>query len=250
MPTPYDEDHYESWIADIDLALTPLGESVPVFAERELVSAKEFELSDEEAVTAIGLDKSGSVVKVKTADGREGWCSLNKLVPHVARDTPWLRVAQSQVGTSEANNGSQVQAYIKSVTSPTKNNPDWCACFINWCMVQSKQPRANHANAQRWRCWGDARASSPEEHGLPLNAAIGDIAIGQRDSPASDRGHIAIFIGYSRGFLLLLGGNQPFDARTKGAPKSVRYSWYPIYNANPFGRLLYLRHNPKHSTCV
>jgi uncharacterized protein (TIGR02594 family) len=193
------------------------------------------------SVDMVGFhNESGSWAEVRHGK-LSGFVHLGALVPSAAAHLPWMQIAHREIGVTQKNHGQRVQTYIE--TAPAGDDPDWCAFFIGWCMLHMDQERYNSGKTFDWRDWGEKRAFAEP---LPKDCKIGDIAIGQRKNPASRKGHIAIFVAYDEknDRLLLLGGNQAEDPRVEGAPKSVRYSWYPRFSAEPYGRLLSMNYQP------
>ncbi len=204
-------------------------------------------------LTATDIDAvSGCWAKV-SADGVDGWCNLQDLMPVSGEGLPWLVFAHSQIGISNttAAGRARIIEYMKTVTNKNfsekaKKDPmgtEWCACFMNYCMLGVGQEGKNSAMANSWKNWGTA--SRPLQNGeFPISARVGDIAVGERGVPGGDFGHVAIFLTYDKTTdrLLLLGGNQSQSPLEPGGEKAVRYTWYPREWKDPYGKLVALRH--------
>ncbi|MDQ3272243.1 MAG: hypothetical protein M3Q12_08770, partial [Pseudomonadota bacterium] len=144
------------------------------------------------------------------------------------------------------------EEYIRSVSSSLALDKDWCACFMYWCMLQCKQPKVKSTFAKKWKIWkGAALRTGPGR--IPKDTEPGDMAIGERLVAGGEHGHIAFIIDWKlhpidplKDRLLLLGGNQRMDPRDqdKKGLKSVRYTWYPRENIEPYGKFLYTLYQP------
>ena len=197
-------------------------------------------LASGSAVSAIELDDTGCWVKV-TTDTHTGWCHLSGLIPTLGRHLPWLEVAQREIGVDEADKPglTRIRAYLNSVAKPPALGKNWCACFINWCMKNAGAQALNTPRARHWTKWGTQRSGTGR---VPLDARLGDLAVGKLDAPEKgEPGHVAILLAYYKADdpwgdrLLLLGGNQsakPLDG-VEGKKTSVRYSWYPRATKKP-----------------
>lgn len=215
------------------------GEHGAIYKDADPSSARLTTLVTGTPVDMLRFDGTGSWAEVVAADETSGFCHLSGLIPAQAAHVPWLQIAQREIGVTEAQHNLRVWEYIESVTIPMGKDPDWCACFINWCMRKAKQEYMNHPNSQRWLPWGERRNGS--EGAIPDDRRVGDVAIGERISLGSGFGHIAIFLAYDQDTdqLLLLGGNQGKSPLEFGGEKSVRYTWYPRKTTppQPYGRL-------------
>lgn len=200
------------------------------------------QLASEPAARAVGLDLASGAWVALRQDGVQGWCHLRDVLPTGTAHLPWFALAHSQIGTRQTEDEALVRAYVQTTKKrpPGAAIPDWCGCFVSWCMKRCEPPRPANPDSARaldWEDWGRMR--------LPLETArVGDLVVGQRRpfNVAKDkrRGHVAFLIARSGNALLLLGGNQSADPLREGLPKSVRYSWYPV--EHPEGRLLTARY--------
>jgi uncharacterized protein (TIGR02594 family) len=76
----------------------------------------------------------------------------------------------------------------------------WCSIFINWCCNEAGLQRTHRLNARSWLAVG-----------LPVDDPVpGDIVVFWRERPDSWKGHVGIFMGFSknRSRVFSLGGNQ------------------------------------------
>ena len=114
-------------------------------------------------------------------------------------DTPWMTVAQSQLGQTEIKghrNNPQIVAYHASTTLQAKTDEvAWCSSFVNWTLKQVGIQGTNSASSQSRKHWGQ-RLKRP---------VYGCIAILSHKGG----GHVAFVAGINKnGRLVLLGGNQ------------------------------------------
>lgn len=194
------------------------------------------------AVTVSKIDDTGLWAKVN-ANGVDGWCSLKYLLPSGGDRAPWLATAHQEIGVKEVPGDSyhpriyEYMATVNKLSESKKKNDDgtaWCSCFVNWCVEKNGHNGTDDAMARSWEKWRNGKPADSVKPGSDTAALVGDIAVGERESSASGKGHVAFFIAYDekRDMLLLLGGNQS---------NAVRYSWYPRESTDPYGRLLTLR---------
>ncbi len=117
----------------------------------------------------------------------------------------FLEIALSQYGIKEIR-GSEDNPQIVRYAQETGINfieddeTPWCSTFINWCAKEAGLPKSGKANA---RSWLDVGTATP----FPRP---GDIVVFWRESPQSHKGHVGIFMGFSKdnNQVLCLGGNQ------------------------------------------
>lgn len=201
-------------------------------------------------IEAVKFDPSGCWAGFQM-DGKDAWCQLKYLMPRSGGAVPWLVAAQGEIGVdnSSAEGQTKIISYMKEVkklSKEQKNDPintDWCACFIDWCMLTSKQPREASPRAKDWQAWGKPRATG---NTLLGDAKLGDLAIGEREKAGGGKGHVAIFLAWDedKRLMLILGGNQGASPFASGGKKGVRYSWYPKESlpSQPYGKLLSLHY--------
>lgn len=76
----------------------------------------------------------------------------------------------------------------------------WCACFVNWCLVQAGETPQEGAGAQTYSSYGK------------MNPHTGAICVIRREpfNDSSSGSHVGFFIGGEpkEGYVALLGGNQ------------------------------------------
>jgi len=135
---------------------------------------------------------------------------------------PWLEIAWQEYGkykgikeTAEPL-ASRIREYF-SITNQPKYGPEreWCAAFVNWCMIQAGYGIRAGYDGERWTeksverpahvrygWWPDSWANG-EDHGKPFVGAIAVIRYSER------RGHVGFVVGeVGDKFIALLGGNQ------------------------------------------
>lgn len=116
-----------------------------------------------------------------------------------------LEIAAKELGIKEISgpdDNAQIINYAQE--SGFKNIEDdetpWCSIFLNWCCMKAGLQRTHKANARSWLSVG-----FPVDDPKP-----GDVVVYWRDNPNSWKGHVGIFLGYSkdRATVFTLGGNQ------------------------------------------
>ncbi len=116
-----------------------------------------------------------------------------------------IKIAAGELGIKEIpgqDNEKRIIDYAKEAgfKGITDDETPWCSIFINWCCMKAGLQRTHRANARSWLSVG-----KPVE-----NPVTGDIVIFWRERPDSWKGHVGIFMGYSKNRMQVfsLGGNQ------------------------------------------
>ena len=124
-----------------------------------------------------------------------------------------FQIAASEIGVKEtkgAEHTPQIVKYAQEAGFKAIGDDEtpWCSIFVNWCSMKAGLQRTNKANAQSWLSVG-----VPVDDPRP-----GDIVIFWRESPKSWKGHVGIFVGFSRDQKLVftLGGNQKDSVSIQG----------------------------------
>jgi lysozyme len=132
------------------------------------------------------------------------------------RNKAVLLKAAGEIGVKEAagkkDNPRIVEYQAHSTVSNKKGWADsvpWCSTFICWVVEKVGMISTNSAAARSWEKWGVSVKSNP----LP-----GDIVVFWRETLASGKGHVTIFLEKKGDLLYCLGGNQA---------DSVNISTYP-----------------------
>jgi uncharacterized protein (TIGR02594 family) len=138
-------------------------------------------------------------------------------------DPSWLKVAcdERRKGVKEqrglANNNSDIVKYLSSapalgrITYNGKEpNPQglkmnevdetaWCACFVQWCLLEAKKPAGRGARAESWKTYGIP--SAPREGAITVifRPPFSDSASGW---------HVGFYVAGPPDAPVLLGGNQ------------------------------------------
>lgn len=105
---------------------------------------------------------------------------------------------------------------------------DWCAAFVNWCLIQSGHVGTDHPGARSF-AWN--RKGQFLRLPGPARGAIGVI---RRDPPAvedgweSGPGHVGFVTAFTPTHVTLLGGNQS---------RTVRRQTYPMEERDAAGRV-------------
>jgi uncharacterized protein (TIGR02594 family) len=148
---------------------------------------------------------------------------------YMKTNTPWMTLAESQIGIQELtnnNDGIDVEKYLQSCG--LKKGQPWCAAFVNWTLEESgiEGVKVNPAYSLNWNTWGQG-LSEP---------AYGAIATMKRKGG----GHIGFVAGKTpSGRIILLGGNQSDMVKLESfkASKILHYrypeGYTPSQNALP-----------------
>lgn len=124
-----------------------------------------------------------------------------------------VQIAAAEIGVKEIKGEKDTarivdyaqEAGFKNITD---DETPWCSIFVNWCCLKAGLQRTHKANARSWLSVG-----------IPTNQPVpGDIVIFWRDKPRSWKGHVGIFMGYSKDLqqVFTLGGNQKNSVSIQG----------------------------------
>jgi uncharacterized protein (TIGR02594 family) len=124
-----------------------------------------------------------------------------------------FQIAVAEIGVKEIagdKHTPRIVDYAKEsgFENITDDETPWCSIFVNWCCLKAGLQRTHKANARSWLTVG-----LPVENPVP-----GDIVIFWRDTPRSWKGHVGIFVGFSKDHQLVftLGGNQKNSVSIQG----------------------------------
>jgi uncharacterized protein (TIGR02594 family) len=138
-----------------------------------------------------------------------------------------LKIAAGELGIKEipgAENEKRIVDYAKEsgFKNITDDETPWCSIFINWCCKEAGLQRTHRANARSWLSVGE-----PVEDPVP-----GDIVIFWRERPDSWKGHVGIFLGFSknRSRVFSLGGNQKNTVSIQGYDASTVLGFRRLLN--------------------
>lgn len=116
-----------------------------------------------------------------------------------------IEIASREIGIKEIPGTEDNIRILKYAQEAGFNNINretvaWCSIFLNWVALKTGMEMTNSAMARSWLRVGKKI----------LNPIPGDIAIFWRENPNSNKGHVGIFMGYSknRKNIYILGGNQ------------------------------------------
>lgn len=116
-----------------------------------------------------------------------------------------LQIANTQMGIKEYTNGSnkQIEAYhrFSTLNNDTKatDNVSWCSSFMCYCFESAGLESTNSKLARSWLKYG-------KETKEPMK---GDIVVFWRESRNGYKGHVGLFVGFTKsGNILVKGGNQ------------------------------------------
>lgn len=122
--------------------------------------------------------------------------------------TPWLDIANKEVGQREIRGGENPQIIAYHSTTTLKADEDeipWCSSFVNWCLTKAGIKGTNSAAAKSWLTWGKKI----------LTPQVGCICVVRQKGKGPDAAtgsasgyHVAFWVKEENGRVYLLGGNQ------------------------------------------
>lgn len=124
-----------------------------------------------------------------------------------------FQIAVAEIGVKEIKGDKDAARIVdyaqeSGFLNITDDETPWCSIFINWCCMKAGLQRTHKANARSWLTVG-----------LPVNNPTpGDIVIFWRENPRSWKGHVGVFVGFSKDLKLVytLGGNQKNSVSIQG----------------------------------
>ena len=124
-----------------------------------------------------------------------------------------FQIAAAEIGVKEIagdKDTARIVDYAKEAgfKNITDDETPWCSIFVNWCCLKAGLQRTHKANARSWLTVG-----------LPVDEPVpGDVVIFWRESLSSWKGHVGIFVGYSKNHqkIFTLGGNQKNSVSIQG----------------------------------
>lgn len=149
-----------------------------------------------------------------------------------------VKIAAGEIGVKEIpgqEHEKRIVEYAKEAgfKNITDDETPWCSIFVNWCCKEAGLQRTHRANARSWLTVG-----KPVDDPVP-----GDIVIFWREKPDSWKGHVGLFMGFSknRSIVFCLGGNQKnavsiqgFDSNTVlGFRRLLTDTLYTLPPASP-----------------
>jgi len=116
-----------------------------------------------------------------------------------------IKIASKELGIKEfrdPNENPKILKYGKETSLEMQDGDEtpWCSIFLNWVCLKAGFERSEKANARSWLNVGE-ETNNPEP---------GDIVVYWRNSPTSWKGHVGVFLGFSKNKkrIYTLGGNQ------------------------------------------
>lgn len=127
------------------------------------------------------------------------------------KDTPWMPVAQSQIGINEADNADTVKQY-HAIGGGLMREPTvaWCAAFVGWCLDKVGIKGTRSASARSYLKYGKSVGTT--------NVPFGAIAV--FGVPNSGSGHVAFVLEDKGDKLVCVGGNQSDKSHRSGGQVS------------------------------
>ena len=143
-----------------------------------------------------------------------------------------IKIAAGEIGIKEIpgqEHEKRIVDYAKGAgfTEITDDETPWCSIFTNWCCEEAGLQRSKRANARSWLAVG-----KPIDDPVP-----GDIVIFWRERPDSWKGHVGIFMGFSknRSRVFCLGGNQKDTVSIQGYDASQVLGFRRLTNETMVG---------------
>jgi uncharacterized protein (TIGR02594 family) len=170
------------------------------------------------------VDPGGQTLRA--LQGQTGAAAAPLGAPVSGVEAPWLRIARGEIGQREirgAQHNPRILQYIETFPNlaDIRNKRDtaylseedetaWCACFVNWCLIQAGKAPGPSARAREWLQYGRA-LNTPQ---------VGAVCIVYHRPNRSTSGvtasgyHVAFWTGGSGNSITLCGGNQAVADRT------------------------------------
>jgi uncharacterized protein (TIGR02594 family) len=171
------------------------------------------------------------VLKVAKPDGRvdPGGRTFKALLPPPGteaelKEAPWAKIARAEIGTREirgSKHNPRIVEYIKTFDYlPQNDEVAWCACFVNWCLIQAGKKAGPNALAASWLGYG----KKLEE---PKFGCIVVVYHAPIEGVTATGNHVAFWTEGDGRSITLLGGNQTAaDRKTEEVnEKSSRGFW-------------------------
>ena len=128
-----------------------------------------------------------------------------------------LAIASAEIGVKEVSGSKANERILKyakdcGFQDYTSDETAWCSLFVNWVAQKAGVKRSNNLAARSWLL-----AGVPTDHPEP-----GDIVIFWRESIESWKGHVGVFMGFSKdgSRIYSLGGNQGNQVSVTAYPAS------------------------------
>lgn len=137
--------------------------------------------------------------------------------------TPWLKVAESLIGTKEIKGGENPKIIemfaICGAKWAREDETPWCAAFVGACLELSGYASSNSLTAVSYLNYGKQLA-------VPTKGCI--VLFKPMRAEQAGTGHVAFFDRIENGRVYTLGGNQSDSVKISSYPLSlVRAYRYP-----------------------
>lgn len=116
-----------------------------------------------------------------------------------------IKMATGELGVTEisgSTDNERILQYAEDIghTWIEDDETPWCSIFMNWVAMKAEFERSGSGSARSWLNVG-FEVENPEP---------GDVVVYWRESPESHKGHVGIFLGFSKddSRVYTLGGNQ------------------------------------------
>jgi uncharacterized protein (TIGR02594 family) len=157
--------------------------------------------------TGSSFNVSNSVVQSTIPGSTDPEVPPKTLDPNAYKDTPWMPVAQSQLGINELDNADTIRTYHQ-VGGGLMREPTvaWCAAFVGWCLSQVSITGTRSASSRSYLNYGKSVGTT--------NVPFGAIAV--FGVPNSGSGHVAFVSQDNGSTLTCIGGNQSDKSHRSG----------------------------------
>jgi uncharacterized protein (TIGR02594 family) len=133
------------------------------------------------------------------------------LDPEAYKDTPWMSLAQTQLGINELDNADKVREYHTIGGGQTREpTVAWCSSFCNYCLLKTSIKGTRSAASRSFINYGKSVGTT--------NVPFGAIAV--FGVPNSGSGHVAFVLQDKGDKLVVLGGNQSDKSHRSGGQVS------------------------------
>lgn len=157
--------------------------------------------------TGSSFNVSNSMIQTTIPKSSDPEVPPKQLDPNAYKDTPWMPVAQSQIGINELDNPDKIRTYHQ-VGGGLMREPTvaWCAAFVGWCLAQVGINGTKSAASRSYLKYGKSVGTT--------NVPFGSIAV--FGVPNSGQGHVAFVQQDNGSTLTCIGGNQSDKSHRSG----------------------------------
>lgn len=127
----------------------------------------------------------------------------------VSNDTPWMTIAEAEIGVTESNNPKRVIEYHQATSLKAKDTAtSWCSSWVCWVLERAGYKTTKSAWARNWLTYGQI-----------ADVQRGAIVVLERNGPGGDS-HVGFCTGkQTETHIELLSGNSSNSVCIKMYPK-------------------------------